>query len=98
MPSTLFNSRQLVPILKAENVIKAALFGSFARGEQKASSDIDVLVQFRGQKTLLDLVRLKFTLEEKTGRRVDVVTYDSIHPALRKIILKEQKVFYEKRS
>ena len=90
--------RKIVPILKTQGVLKAALFGSVVRGEAKKRSDIDILVRFSGRKSLLDLVRLQFILEDKLGRKVDLLTYDSVHPLLKDIILKEQKVIYEKRS
>ena len=88
---------QVLPILKRNDVAKAAIFGSYATGNQKKSSDIDFLVKFKGSKSLFDLVDLKFELEEKLGKKVDILTYDSIHPLLKEIILNEQKVIYEKR-
>jgi predicted nucleotidyltransferase len=41
---------------------------------------------------------LQFALEDKLGQKVDLLTYGSIHPLLKDIILKEQRVIYEKRS
>ena len=64
---------RVLPILKQHNIKRAALFGSFARGEQTRQSDLDVLVEFRGSKSLFDLVALKLDLENKTGRKVDVL-------------------------
>lgn len=91
-------SAKIIPTLKRQGVSKAALFGSVVRGEAKKKSDVDILVDFSERKSLLDLVRLQFALEEKLGRKVDLLTYGSIHPLLKDIILKEQKVIYEKRS
>ena len=65
--------RKITPILKRQGVTKAALFGSVVRGELKKSSDIDVLVQFKPGKSLLDLVGLKLDLEELLKRKVDVL-------------------------
>lgn len=90
--------KKIVPILKRQGVTKAALFGSAARGEAKKRSDIDILVKFSGKKSLLDLVRIQFILEDKLGKKVDLLTYNSIHPLLKDIILNEQKIIYEKRS
>jgi len=81
---------KIVPVLKRHDVVRAALFGSFVRGEAKKDSDIDILVEFKGEKSLLDLVALKLELEELLGREVDVLTYNSIHPFIRETILKEQ--------
>jgi len=83
---------KILPILRGYDVVKAAIFGSFVRGEMKESSDIDLLVEFRGEKSLLDLAGLKIELEKLLGRKVDVLTYDSLHPLLKEIILSEQKV------
>jgi len=87
---------RILPILKAQGVEKAAIFGSFAKGTETKKSDIDLLVKLNNSKTLLDLVGLKLDLEKKLGRKVDVVTYNSLNRYLKKIILDEQKVIYEK--
>jgi predicted nucleotidyltransferase len=84
-------SEQILPVLKRFGVMKAALFGSQARGEGGKESDVDVLVEFETGKSLLDLAGLKIELEENLGRKVDVLTYESLHPLLKDRILKEQK-------
>ena len=81
---------KFVPVLRRYGVVRAAVFGSFVRGEMNEGSDIDILVEFRGEKSLLDLVALKMELEEVLGRDVDVVEYSAIHPFLKERILKEQ--------
>ncbi len=88
--------RQIVTILKRQGVLKAAVFGSFARGEETKKSDVDLLVQLGKNKSLLDLIGLKLELEEELGRKVDLLTYGGINHRLKDIILKEQKVIYEK--
>jgi len=80
----------VVPILKKEGVIKAGIFGSYARGEAKKRSDIDLLVKMKGRKSLLDMVRLERKLKEHLGKKVDLLTYDSLHPYLKKRILNEE--------
>lgn len=82
--------RQIVPSLRRNDVIKAGLFGSFVRGEAKRKSDVDILIKFRGTKSLLDLAGLEIELEKKLKRKVDLLTYDSIHPLLKKRILSEE--------
>jgi predicted nucleotidyltransferase len=84
-------SEQILPVLKCFGVKKAAIFGSLARGEGGKESDVDILVEFEPGKSLLDLAGLKIELEENLGRRVDVLTYNSLHPLLKDRILKEQK-------
>ena len=73
------------------NVKKASLFRSIViRGKYTEKSDIDILVEFEGRKSLLDLAGLNTELEEKLKRRVDVLTYESIHSLLRDKILAEK--------
>lgn len=84
--------RQLLPVLQRHDIARAAIFGSFARDEVETGSDLDILVEFRGEKSLLDLVALKLDLEEALGRNVDVLTYNALHPAIRDRILNEQMV------
>jgi predicted nucleotidyltransferase len=76
--------------LKKHGVKKAALFGSFARGEATEESDIDLLVEFEGRKSLLDLAGLQLDLQDTVKRQVDVLTYNSLHPLLKDRILREQ--------
>lgn len=82
----------IIDTLKKSDVKKASLFGSVVRGDFTEKSDVDLLVEFKGKKSLLDLVRLKIKLEELLGRKVDVLTYKSINPLLKTRILNEQKV------
>ncbi|MBN2075215.1 MAG: nucleotidyltransferase family protein [Dehalococcoidales bacterium] len=84
--------KTIIPILKKYDVSKAAVFGSVARDENTSRSDIDLLVEFKGEKSLLDLSGLKIELEEILGIKVDVLTYDSLNPLIRDRILEEQKV------
>lgn len=65
------------------------IFGSFARGEESETSDIDVLVDFKESADLFDLVGLSLFLEETLQMPVDVVPTDAIKSDLRDIILKE---------
>ena len=65
------------------------IFGSYVRGDQKAGSDIDVLVEFDEGANLLDFTGLSLFLEEKLKCRVDVVPEDAIRKELRPAILRE---------
>lgn len=80
--------RLTIPILKRHGVRRAAFFGSIVKGEE--AHDVDLVVEFEGERTLLDLVGLKLELEEALGRKVDVLTYRGLHPAFRERVLKEQ--------
>ena len=83
---------KILPILRRYDVVRAAIFGSFIRGEMREDSDIDILVEFKGEKSLLDLAGLKIELEELLGKKVDVLTYNSLHPLLKHKILSEQEI------
>ncbi len=65
------------------------IFGSFARGEQKSDSDVDILVEFYKDATLFDYMRLSMFLQEKLGIDVDIVPQDTIREELRERIVKE---------
>jgi predicted nucleotidyltransferase len=65
------------------------LFGSVARGEERADSDIDFLVTLEAGRTLLDLARLEESLEMILGRRVDVVTLEALQEPIRSAALRE---------
>lgn len=80
-----------------ENAIKSryhvrriGVFGSFARGDEKEGSDVDVLVEFEdGCKTFDNFIELKYFLEELFARSVDLVTVSALKPQLKEDILKE---------
>ncbi len=78
--------------LKNEGATKVAVFGSYARGEEKRGSDIDVLVEFSETKGLLALVRIERELSEFLGIKVDLLTEESISPYLIDRIKSEAKV------
>ena len=65
------------------------VFGSFARGEERQGSDLDLLVTLGEGRSLLDLVGLKQDLEDLVHRPVDVVTERALSPYLRERVLSE---------
>ncbi len=77
-------------ILRKNGVKRAAFFGSIVRDEMTEESDIDILIEFEGRRSLLDLAHLKNELEDAVNRRVDLLTYKSLHPKLKDGILAEQ--------
>ena len=60
--------------LKGFDPIKVGIFGSFARGDNKKGSDIDILVEFKEAPSLLTLIKLENDLSEILGVKVDLVT------------------------
>jgi predicted nucleotidyltransferase len=60
--------------LKEFDPLKIGIFGSFARGDNKKGSDIDILVEFKESPTLLTLIKLENDLSEILGIKVDLIT------------------------
>jgi len=76
--------------IRSLGVSRLGLFGSFVRDEQNPESDIDFLVEFRqGQKSFDNFMQLSFLLEELVGRKVEIVTQQSLSPYLAPYILEE---------
>jgi hypothetical protein len=83
------NRDDVVEVLKSRRtaykrygVKTLALFGSAARNRMRKTSDVDIMVQFE-QPTWVNYIGLKFYLEDLLGRNVDLVTPDSLKPAVR---------------
>jgi uncharacterized protein len=79
------------PELDGFHVTSLSIFGSMARDEASAGSDVDVLVEFDPDAVigLFEFVRLQRYLTQLLGRRVDLATPDALHKALRASILSE---------
>ena len=87
--------KKIVSILARYRVKKIAVFGSYARGEAKPESDVDILVEFSERKSLLDLVGIEQELSEALGVKADLLTEKAISPYLIDRIKSEMKVIYE---
>jgi uncharacterized protein len=71
-------------------VMEIAIFGSYARGEQREDSDVDLIVDFKeGWKTFDNYMNLKFYLEELFGKKVDLVIKSAINPRIKPFIIEE---------
>jgi len=80
------------------DVARLQVFGSVARGDDRADSDLDLLVEFVTPKSLLTLVGVEHQFEDALGRRVDLVTLAALSPYMRDQVLKEAKVLYERHA
>ena len=80
--------KEIVPILKENNVKKAGLFGSYVKGSQNKNSDIDILIE--SDKLGFDLVELKEKLSRVLKKKIDLIGYNGLSPYLRSQILKEE--------
>lgn len=81
---------KITRILKKKGVKKAGIFGSYARGDQKKNSDIDIVANVPMKIDLFDFIGIKLELEDTLGRKVDLVEYRLIRPELKKNILNEE--------
>jgi len=83
--------REHEPELKMRfGVAKIGIFGSFARGEARPDSDVDILVTFQdGKKTFDNFMGTRFYLEDLFRRKVDLVTDAALKPLIRDPILQE---------
>jgi predicted nucleotidyltransferase len=64
----------ILSYLKEFNPVNVGIFGSFARGDNRKDSDIDILVKFKEPPSLLTLIKLENDLSEIIGTKVDIVT------------------------
>jgi len=79
----------IVARLKKEGAKRIALFGSYSRGEERKDSDVDIIVEFSKPKSLLEFVGIEQELSEKTGKKIDLLTENSISPYLIDRVKKE---------
>ena len=89
--------RKIEPVLKKYPISYAGLFGSFARGEEKSESDIDIMIRLKQSNTfsLFDLIGVERELGEKIGRKVDLATEKSIGHYIRNSVFNDLKPIYE---
>jgi uncharacterized protein len=95
-PSGVIHITEITDLLKSHaseiktcyGVRRIGLFGSFARGEQRESSDIDLLVEFE-KPTFRNFMNLSFYLADIFHRKVDLVTVKGLHPRIRPYVEKD---------
>jgi predicted nucleotidyltransferase len=68
----------ILDYFKDLNPAKIGIFGSFARGDNKKGSDIDILIEFKSSPSLIELIRIENELSEILGCKVDLVTTGSL--------------------
>ncbi len=83
------------PILRAHGIKQASVFGSVARGEDRPESDVDILVQLGQPMGLFAYMGLIRQMEESLGRKVDLVTENSLNKFVKPYVLPELKTIYE---
>jgi len=84
-----------IPIAQKYGVKKLALFGSYARGEHTANSDIDFLIEKGKVRDLYAFFGFIHALEDDLGVSVDVLTYDSLKDSLISDAIEDEVILYE---
>jgi len=79
---------EILAIAARHGATNVRIFGSVARGEASAESDVDFLVEMERGRSLLDRAALMIELEETLGRRVDVANERGLRPSIREQILR----------
>ena len=79
-------------------VERAWLFGSYARGEEREDSDVDLLVDFDDDVSLMGHVRMMYALQDRLGKKVDLVTNGTLLPFAEKTVNQDKKLIYERNS
>lgn len=85
----------IVRVLTQNDAERIAVFGSYARGDAGAQSDIDILVRFARPKSLFQIVRIENELKEALHKDVDLVTEHAVSPYLADAIRRDEVVIYE---
>ena len=87
----------IVDYFKTQPVLKAYLFGSFSRGEETESSDIDILIVLdESQHIGLKFFGMYEDLKDLLGRKVDLVTERSLAPFARESVNRDKILIYER--
>lgn len=88
---------QIEPVLKKYPISYAGVFGSFARGEEKTDSDVDIMIRLRPENnfSLFDLIGMEKELAQKIGRKVDLATEKSIGRYIRSSVFQDLQPIYE---
>lgn len=86
--------KRILPVLKRSDIAYAGVFGSVARGEATAGSDIDILVKFKQPATFSAYLQLDDLLREVLGRDVDLLTEGGVNKYLRPFIEKDLTLIY----
>ena len=85
---------QVKEIFQADDVAQLGIFGSTARNEATAESDLDLLVRFSKAKGFFEFCGLELKLEQITQHKVDLVTENGLSPRLRDDVLRDLQIVY----
>lgn len=82
------------PVFQKYGVKSASVFGSFARGEENDSSDIDLMVEPSDTMDLVEYSAMREDLSARLNRNVDMVTSRSVNARLLPLIMQDMKKIY----
>jgi len=88
---------KITPILEKYGVTYAGVFGSVARGDARPDSDVDILVKIRNPISIFVFFKMNDELEEILGRKVDLVTENSLIRYFKPYVMLDLKPLYEVR-
>ena len=95
--STTLISKAIADYFKTQPVVKAWIFGSFARGEDTPLSDVDLLVQYEEDGiSLLKHAAMICELEKILDRPVDIVEDGTLRPRVRESVNQDRRLIYER--
>jgi predicted nucleotidyltransferase len=83
---------KIISFMRQHGADKIGIFGSYARNEARADSDLDLMVWFKEQKSLLWMIRIERELSELLGIKIDLLTEQAVSPYLIDQIRQEIKV------
>jgi len=86
------NRNKILDIASKYGASNIRIFGSVARGDDQATSDIDFLVDFRPGTSLIEWSSLRLDLQDLLGCAVDIATEKTLKPRLKPIILSEAQL------
>ena len=91
-------TKTIAEYFKTQPVLKAWLFGSYARGEQRPDSDVDILVQYdRAQPVgLFKISKMHLTLVDLLGKEVDLVDQETMFPWVEESVNQDKELIYER--
>ena len=83
---------KIISFMRQHGAEKIGVFGSYARNEASPNSDLDLMVWFKEQKSLLGVIRIERELSELLGVKIDLLTEQAVSPYLIDRIRQELKV------
>ena len=91
---------KIADYFKTQPVVRAWLFGSFARGEETPDSDVDILVEYddNAHISLLTISHMMGELEKNTGRRIDLVENGCLLPFAVESANHDKRLIYERKG